>query len=300
MKVLGMFPGQGSQKVGMGQSYCSSSTAIRSSSATKILAEADSALGFKLSKIINEGPIEELTKTAIAQPAILTISCIAFQIYREEGGSLPVVALGHSLGEYSSLVAAGSLAFNDAVRLVHFRGQYMQEAVPVGSGRMVAVLGKEVGELEEALAKTTVGVAEIANVNAPGQIVVAGDKAGIDAFTAQLPGAKIVELQVSAPFHCSLMKPAADKLRMHLNDTTFKKPEFPIIANYSAKEVSEPNEIRESLYNQVCGRVRWIESMQQAIKIFEPEIALEFGEGNTLQGLLKRIDGSLAKDSAVK
>lgn len=295
MKILGMFPGQGSQKVGMGKSYLT-----RSPIAAKYFAEADEALGFKISNIIFEGPADELTKTAVAQPAILTVSCIAHAIHCAEANPAIVAVLGHSLGEYSALVAAGSLEFKDAVKLVHLRGKYMQEAVPVGTGRMVAVLGKEVTEIEAAAQQVTAGVAQVANINAPGQIVVAGDKAGIEEFTAKMNGSKIIELQVSAPFHCSLMKPAADKLMPHLNDTKFSAPKVPVIANFSAKEVRTADEIRKSLYNQVCGRVRWIESMEHAISAFTPEIALEYGEGNTLQGLLKRINPSLNKDSAIK
>jgi [acyl-carrier-protein] S-malonyltransferase len=295
MKILGMFPGQGSQKVGMGKNYLT-----RSPLADKYFDEADTALGFKLSQMIFEGPAEELTKTAIAQPAILTVSCIAHAIHVAESNPELCAVLGHSLGEYSALVAAGSLAFKDAVKLVHLRGKYMQEAVPVGTGRMVAVLGKELSEIESAAQQVKGGIAQVANINAPGQIVVAGDKAGIDQFTSLLAGAKIIELQVSAPFHCALMKPAADKLLPHLNDTNFQAPKMPVIANFSATEVRSPDEIRKSLYNQVCGRVRWIESMEYAVKNYQPEIALEYGEGNTLQGLLKRINPALNKDSAIK
>lgn len=295
MKILGMFPGQGSQKVGMGKSYIT-----RSNIAERFFSDADEALGFKLSQIIFEGPAEELTKTAIAQPAILTVSCIAHAIHIEESKPSLCAVLGHSLGEYSALVAAGAVSFKDAVKLVHLRGKYMQEAVPVGTGRMVAVLGKELSDIENAAGQITSGVAQIANINAPGQIVVAGDKAGIEDFVSKLPGAKIVELQVSAPFHCSLMKPAADKLKAHLNDTNFTAPKVPVIANFSAREVRTADDIRQSLYNQVCGRVRWIESMEHAISSYQPDLALEYGEGNTLQGLLKRINPGLNKDSAIK
>lgn len=175
----------------------------------------------------------------------------------------------------------------------------MQAAVPVGTGKMVAVLGKEVAEINDALAKINSGVAEIANINAPGQIVVAGSVEGIAKFSEVMAGTKMIELPVSAPFHCSLMKPAEEKLREDLAKITFNKPSFPVYANFSAAPVNDPEEIRESLAKQVCGTVRWVESMNKAIAEHNPSEAVEFGYGAVLSGLLKRIKPDLARRNAL-
>lgn len=289
-RILALFPGQGSQKVGMGhKSYETQEIA------KELFQIADKALGFGLSKICFEGPADQLTNTAIAQPAILTVSVICYEIFARSGQSNNIVAAaGHSLGEYSALVAAGAISFADAVLLVHKRGRYMQEAVPKGQGTMVAVLGKEVAEIEEALAKVTTGVAQAANINAPGQVVVAGDVAGVDAFKAALNGGKIIPLEVSAPFHCKLMKPAADNLAKDLDALNINKCRFPVYANFTAKAVVEPKDIRQNLKDQVCGRVRWVECMTNAISEQKPTGALEFGEGKVLNGLLKKINKEVA------
>ncbi|MCO6432271.1 MAG: ACP S-malonyltransferase [Deltaproteobacteria bacterium] len=289
VRYIGLFPGQGSQKLGMGKEL------LHSELARDLFSRADSALGLPLSTICFEGPEERLTATEIAQPAILTVSSILFAMFmQKQGGLLPVAAAGHSLGEYSALVAAGAIEFDDAVLLVHKRGRYMQEAVAAGEGAMYAVLGKEIGEVEEALAKLA-GVAEIANVNAPGQIVVSGQKSSFNNLKEVLPGTRIIELQVSAPFHCSLMKPAQDSLEKDLAALSIKPPKFPIYANYSAKEVSSPEDIRRSLALQVCGRVRWTESIQAALSKYALERVLEFGHGNVLTGLMKRIDPKIGR-----
>lgn len=290
MKILGLFPGQGSQKVGMGKDFYDNSEVAKD-----IFQRASKALGFDLAKICFEGPAEELTKTAIAQPAILTTSYAAYQVAQNKAPLNLVSAAGHSLGEYSALCAAGAISFEDAVVLVNKRGRYMQEAVPVGVGQMVAVLGKEVAEIEAALSKVSSGVAQVANVNSPGQIVVAGDKNGIAAFLENLPGAKYKLLEVSAPFHCALMKPAEIKLKEDLKVLTINPAKFPVIANYSATALSAPEDIRKALELQVCGRVRWVECMQTAVTSFAPDQAIEFGEGNVLSGLLKRIAPELAR-----
>lgn len=285
-KILALFPGQGSQKVGMGhKSYEIQEIA------KELFNMADKSLGFPLSKICFEGPAEQLTNTAIAQPAILTVSVICYEIFSRTGQSSNIVAAaGHSLGEYSALVAAGAISFADAVLLVHKRGKYMQEAVPKGQGTMVAVLGKEMNEIEEALAKVSTGIAQAANINAPGQVVVAGDIAGVDAFKAALNGGKVIPLDVSAPFHCKLMKPAADALAKDLDALNINKCRFPVYANFSANAVIEPGDIRQNLKDQVCGRVRWVESMNNAITEQKPTQAIEFGEGRVLNGLLKKIN----------
>ena len=292
-KVLALFPGQGSQKVGMGKEFLEASE-----TAKEYFDLADRALGFSLTNICCNGPADQLTRTDIAQPAILTVSTICYELARATlGGKFEVcAAAGHSLGEYSALVAAGVLAFEDAVQLVHKRGRYMQEAVPQGAGKMVAVLGKEQAEIEAAF-EDLPGTIQIANVNAPGQIVVAGEAAAVSAFTQKLAGSKVIELQVSAPFHCALMLPAAERLAVDLAAITMQPAQFPVYANFSARPLTDPAEIRPSLKEQVCGRVRWVECLQNAVKNHAPDLAIEFGAGNVLTGLLKRIDSGVPRQN---
>jgi len=280
-RIFAMFPGQGSQKVGMGKELSE-----KTSLARELFDIADTRLGFSLSKLCFEGPEQDLILTKHAQPAILLVSVATYLLTAERFDT--VVAAGHSLGEYSALVAAGALEIGDAVELVHKRGIYMQEAVPAGVGKMVAVLGKEVVEIEDALAKVTGGVAEIANINAPGQIVVSGTKEGVDEFVSLLGGAKVVELAVSAPFHSSLMKQAEEKLAKDLQAVRIERPRFPVISNITARPVIEPEEIRTNLIRQVCGRVRWTESVEYVAAEVEIAGAVEFGAGATLTGLVKR------------
>lgn len=285
---LALFPGQGSQAVGMGRAFTEAS--IR---AKTFFAEADEALGFSLSKLCFEGPLEELTLTANAQPAILTVSVAAYM----EKAISPKAAAGHSLGEYSALVAAGALKFADAVRLVNRRGKYMQEAVSPGVGKMIAVLGPTPEEIETAISKVSVGVKEIANLNCPGQTVIAGDVIGVDALGAELSaiGAKVVPLNVSAPFHCSLMKSAADKLAVDLDSVEINDPAFPVYANATAKPVTTAEEIRSALKVQVCASVRWTESILNALKDTGVTTAVEYGAGKVLSNLMKRIDPLVAR-----
>jgi [acyl-carrier-protein] S-malonyltransferase len=291
-KILALFPGQGSQKVGMGKDWFE-----RFKLAQGYFRQADEVLGLGLSKLCFEGPLERLTATEIAQPAILTVSSICYAAEQEKGGgqNKPCAAAGHSLGEYSALVAAGALKFEDAVLLVHKRGKFMQEAVPAGQGKMIAVLGQELSVIEQALGSVSSGVAEVANVNAPGQVVLAGDKPGIEAFMAAMPGAKMVELQVSAPFHCKLMAPAAERLKAELAKIMINAPAFPVYSNFYGRALSNPEEIRAALYSQVCGRIRWVECMQNAIRDHSPAAAIEYGAGSVLSGLLKRIEPKLAR-----
>jgi len=266
--------------------------------AREIFAQADSALGFSLSTICFEGPADKLTLTEITQPAILTVSTICFRLAQKQAhvaSQSIVAAAGHSLGEYSALVAAESITFEDAVRLVNKRGRYMQEAVPVGTGRMVAVLGKEVSELQSAIDASGVEVAEIANINAPGQIVVAGSVAGVAGFVEKLGAAKVIDLPVSAPFHCSLMKPAEERLRKDLASIEFKAPKFPVYQNFTASFSTDPETIRENLALQVCGRVRWVECVEKAVREKSPTAAWEYGAGNVLTGLVKRINPSVSR-----
>lgn len=280
-----IFPGQGSQKVGMGKTLSDNFSTAR-----ELFSVADDSLGFYLSKLCFEGPSEELTLTMNAQPAILTVSWIYYILAKENGLSEPVSAAGHSLGEYTALMSSGAISFRDAVLLVHKRGRYMQTAVPVGKGRMIAVLGKEVAEIEATVSKVISGVAEIANINAPGQIVMSGDVDGINDFVQALGKAKIIELPVSAPFHSSLMRSAAEKLKLDIESLNFKDPTFPVFSNYSATPLYKAEDIKQALVLQVCGKVRWVECMQNGIEQFNPSEFVEFGEGNTLTGLMKRIN----------
>jgi [acyl-carrier-protein] S-malonyltransferase len=291
--IFALFPGQGSQKVGMGKDLCEAYPL-----AQEIFAQADAALGFSLSSICFEGPLDKLTLTEIAQPAILTVSTICFKLFQQSAKSAAhsiVAAAGHSLGEYSALVAAEALAFEDAVRLVNKRGKYMQEAVPVGTGRMIAVLGKEVAEIEAALPTTEAQIAQIANINAPGQIVVAGSVEGVQQCITNLGAAKVIELTVSAPFHCNLMKPAEEKLRVDLAAVDIRPPKFPVYQNFTAEAASDPDTIRENLALQVCGRVRWVECVQNAILNTTPAAVWEYGAGNVLTGLVKRINPAVTR-----
>lgn len=292
--ILALFPGQGSQKVGMGKALYEASPIGRD-----FFERADRVLGFSLSSICFEGPEDKLRATEIAQPAILTVSsiCYALAVSKAQNSFKVAGGAGHSLGEYSALVAAGALKFEDACLLVHKRGRYMQEAVPLGEGKMVAVLGKELSEIEEALKKVK-GVCEVANINAPGQIVVAGQRGSIEEFVAKFSGAKIIELPVSAPFHCALMQPAEEKLAKDLDALQIEKASFSVYANFSAKAVVAPHDIRASLKAQVCGRVRWVECMENVIRETAPQAAIEFGSGNVLSGLLKRIAPALKRLSA--
>ena len=281
MSFFALFPGQGSQSVGMKGGV--------------LVERAESVLGFSLSKLMSEGPEAELTNTAIAQPAILTASVAAYREWIQKGGEAPSVAAGHSLGEYSALVAAGAITFEAAVEVVHLRGKFMQEAVPVGEGGMIAVLGRSESEVEELLKND----AEIANVNAPGQIVIAGSTVGLARFTerAKEQKVKIIPLAVSAPFHSSLMKPAQEKLAKVLAELEIDEPEFPVISNVTARATSSPEEIRALLIQQVCGRVRWVESVEEALKEYNVEKAIEFGNGSVLSGLLKKINPEFPREN---
>jgi len=284
--LFAMFPGQGSQAVGMGKNYLENEQF--KPLAEDLFAQADDALGFSLSQLCLEGPEDTLTLTQFAQPAILTVSTIAFRA----SGKSPKVAAGHSLGEYSALVAANAITFSEAVKLVHNRGKYMQEAVEPGAGKMIAVLGMEVPELEQAISRSHEGTRSIANINCPGQIVVAGSSEAIDELSKFLlsEGKKVIELKVSAPFHCRLMKPAADKLAQDISKISFKNPEFPVYSNVTAEVISSGDEAKKLLIDQVCAPVRWSEIVTKIIERNEADHAIEFGHGNVLAGLFKRIN----------
>ena len=290
MKLAWLFPGQGSQSVGMAKDVIAASPAAK-----RVFDEADSALGFSLSGLILEGPEEKLTLTANAQPAIVTVSTAILAALREAHPALPVPAFaaGHSLGEYSALVASGALALADAVRLVRARGNAMQEAVAPGEGAMSAVMGLEPEKVEalcrEAAAATN-QVVSCANFNAPGQIVIAGHAAAV-AKAQELASnekGKAIPLKVSAPFHCALMAPAAKVVAAELDRVALRELAFPVVANVDAKPNASRERVKELLVRQVDGAVRW-EASVRFMKEAGVTHALELGPGKVLAGLVKRI-----------
>ncbi len=291
MNIAFLFPGQGSQVPGMGKEL-----AERYPAARQTFEEADDALGYKLSQLCFEGPEDQLRLTEITQPAILTASVAAWRVLKEKGVSTAYVA-GHSLGEYSAHVAAGTLSFADAVRTVRNRGKYMQEAVPVGVGAMAAILGMELEKISEVCADAAQGeVCEPANINSAEQIVISGNTAAVEraAKLASERGAKrAVMLPVSAPFHCSLMKPAQDRLAADLAALTFLNPSIPVACNVDAALVRDAEASRDALVRQVTGSVRWAQSMHLLIAQ-DVERFVEVGPGKVLCGLMRQIDRSKA------
>lgn len=287
MKTALLFPGQGSQKTGMGRAL-----AEREPLARQTFEEADAALGFSLSRLCFEGPDSELALTAITQPAILTTSIAVFRVLAARGLSFDVAA-GHSLGEWSALVACGALSLRDAVKLTHLRGQVMQEAVPAGAGAMAALLGLDLPATQAVCAEcsTERERVEPANLNGGGQIVISGAAAAVDRAIerAKAAGAKrAVKLAVSAPFHCSLMQPAAEKLAVALAAVELSPLTKPVVANVTAEPTSDVGTIKELLVRQVTGAVRWEESVQTIAGLGVTR-AFELGQGNVLKGLVKRI-----------
>ena len=284
-----LFPGQGSQIVGMGSEFYENFDIVK-----RIFKEADEKLNYNISKIILEGPENELQLTQNTQPAILTVSYSIFKVLKEEFGfefkNFTYFA-GHSLGEYSALVCAKSLSFNNAVYLLNERGKAMQEAVPVGKGSMLAVLGIKAEELNNMIKNINLkeGICEIANDNANGQIIISGDKDSVQSFQNLLKEKKIktIPLKVSAPFHCSLMKPAAEIMKNKINKVKFNDPIFEIINNVTARVEKNSNTIKDLLINQIYSTVRWRESLlnmeDDGVKNF-----IEIGPGKALIGMVKR------------
>ena len=284
-----LFPGQGSQEVGMGRAL-----AERSPAAAAVWAEADAALGFALSTLCFEGPAADLALTANTQPAVLTTSVAAAAALAERGVT-PGLAAGHSLGEYSALVVAGALRFAEAVRLVRRRGEFMQEAVPAGAGAMAALLGVELATVEQVCAEAAQGeVVGVANINSPGQIVIAGHRTAVErAVTAAAArgGKKSVLLPVSAPFHCALMKPAADRLAVELERLAVSDPRVPVIRNVDGGVTRTADEVRPFLVKQVASPVLWTDCVERLAREGATGF-LEVGPGRVLTGLLKRtLDG---------
>jgi [acyl-carrier-protein] S-malonyltransferase len=289
--VAFVFPGQGSQSVGMGKSLADNFAAARA-----VFAEVDSALGEKLSATIFEGPVETLTLTENAQPALMAVSLAAMRVLEGEAGvelkrDVQFVA-GHSLGEYSALAAAGAFSVGDAARLLRTRGRAMQKAVPVGTGAMAALLGLDFAQVTElAIEAAQSGVCQAANDNGAGQVVVSGDKAAVERAVdlAKTRGARrAMMLTVSAPFHCALMQPAADVMAQALGEVKVKPPVVPVVSNVRVKPLSDPAEIVGALVAQVTGTVRWRESVEFMARA-GVDAFYEVGAGKVLSGLIKRI-----------
>ena len=261
--------------------------------ARQVFEEADAALGFALSELCFNGPAEQLQLTENTQPAILTTSVAVLREMEAEGFGKPDFVAGHSLGEYTALVCGGSLSLSDAVRTVRARGRYMQEAVPVGAGAMAAILGADLSTVVQACAESSDGqVCSPANINSQNQVVIAGDAAAIDRVVALLKerGAKrAIKLNVSAPFHCALMKPAQDRLASDLLAITFAELEIPVVTNVDAKAVTAGNEARDALVRQVSQTVRWLESVEFLIG-HGVQSFIEIGPGKVLSGLVRQID----------
>ena len=283
-----LFPGQGSQIPGMGKDFYNNFEIVK-----KIFKEADEKLNYKISKIILEGPEDKLKLTQNTQPAILTVSYAIFSVLKQEYNfdfkSTKFFA-GHSLGEYSALVCSESLKFNDALFLLFERGKSMQEAVPVGKGSMIAVLGSKIDEINDLIKKIKIkGACEVANDNAEGQTIISGDIESINSLKNILKEnkKKFIPLNVSAPFHCSLMSPAANKMKEKINLVNFTKPKFDIVCNVTSKPENNPEDIKKLLVDQICSTVRWRESIIYMSKENVNNF-IEIGPGKVLSGMVKR------------
>ncbi len=291
MSLAFIFPGQGSQAVGMGAELA----VFRS--AREVFEEVDDALGFHLTRLMREGPADELTLTENAQPALMAVSLAVIRTLRDEVGAGVAGAAfvaGHSLGEYSALAAAESLSVADTARLLQLRGRAMQRAVPVGEGAMASLIGPKADvALAEAAAQAgaALGVCVVANDNNAGNVVISGAKAAVDAaiLKAKELGARAVPLNVSAPFHCPLMQPAAEEMARALGEARLEEPRAPLVANVTARPTSDPDDIRRLLVEQVTGRVRWRESVEWMVQDGGVTRFVEAGSGKVLTGMVKRI-----------
>ncbi|SQJ21277.1 Malonyl CoA-acyl carrier protein transacylase [Serratia rubidaea] len=282
-----VFPGQGSQTVGMLAELAAEFPVVE-----QTFSEASAALGYDLWQLVQQGPAEELNKTWQTQPALLAASVAIFRVWQQQGGKAPALMAGHSLGEYSALVCAGVLDFQEAVRLVELRGKLMQEAVPAGTGAMYAIIGLDNDAIAKACADAAEGqVVSPVNFNSPGQVVIAGNKEAVERAGAacKAAGAKrALPLPVSVPSHCALMKPAADKLAVALEAVTFNTPQIPVVNNVDVKIENDPQAIRSALVRQLYSPVRWTESVE-FISAQGVSSLLEVGPGKVLTGLTKRI-----------
>ncbi|HGE6658933.1 TPA: ACP S-malonyltransferase [Serratia marcescens] len=286
-----VFPGQGSQAVGMLAELAAQFPIVE-----ETFGEASSALGYDLWQLVQQGPAEELNKTWQTQPALLAASVAIFRVWQQQGGKAPALMAGHSLGEYSALVCAGVLDFKAAIRLVELRGKLMQEAVPEGTGAMYAIIGLDNDAIAKACEESAQGqVVSPVNFNSPGQVVIAGNKEAVERAGAacKTAGAKrALPLPVSVPSHCALMKPAADKLAVALQDITFNAPQVPVVNNVDVRTENDPEAIRSALVRQLYSPVRWTESVE-FIAAQGVTSLLEVGPGKVLTGLTKRIVDTL-------
>ncbi|TCV98249.1 ACP S-malonyltransferase [Biostraticola tofi] len=293
MTTLAMvFPGQGSQTVGM-----LAALALEYPLVEATFAEAQAALGYDLWQLVQQGPAEELNKTWQTQPALLAASVAIWRVWEQQGGSRPQLMAGHSLGEYSALVCAGVIDFSAAIKLVELRGRLMQEAVPAGTGAMSAIIGLDNAAIEQACADAAQGeVVSPVNFNSPGQVVIAGHKNAVERAGAacKAAGAKrALPLPVSVPSHCALMRPAADKLALALNEIEFSAPLIPVVNNVDVKAETDPSAIRQALVRQLYSPVRWSESVEY-LAAQGVEVLIEVGPGKVLTGLTKRIVDTLS------
>jgi len=286
-----VFPGQGSQYAGMGRDVAEKYPAAR-----RVFDEIDAAVGFPLSKVCFEGPEEQLKLTAITQPAILAVSSAIYEVLEDYGATRRDLVAGHSLGEYSAIVSVGGLTPPEAAKIVHLRGRFMQEAVPVGTGAMAALIGPSVEDVASICDEAAQGeVVSVANINAPGQIVIAGTKTAVDRAIdiAKKRGVRrAVLLPVSAPFHCALMKPAEEKLRPVLDGAPLKDLWMSLVSNVDASPIGTPTAVRNALLRQVASPVRWVEGIHKMIAMGVRHF-VEVGPGSVLTGLIKRIDPSV-------
>ncbi len=294
-KFAMVFPGQGSQSVGMLSELAQENPIVEAT-----FAEASAALGYDLWQLVQNGPVEELNKTWITQPALLTASVAIWRVWQEKGGAMPALLAGHSLGEYSALVCAGVIDFTDAVKLVELRGKLMQQAVPEGTGAMAAIIGLDNDTIAKVCEQTAEGeVVSPVNFNSPGQVVIAGNKAAVERASAACKeaGAKrALPLPVSVPSHCVLMKPAAEKLAQTLETITFNTPNIDVINNVDAKIERDPNAIRQALVRQLYSPVRWTDVVEY-MDGQQVGFLLEAGAGKVLTGLTKRIVKTMSAEA---